>query len=109
MATTNEMCSIPNRKDQFTAEDFNDILTHYSNYSPGELKDYMLIYLSDEEYANFNLFFGFLRNPPQLATTKNGPKMPLWVCHHWQAPKEKTAFFTNLFNIKPTYSWEVCL
>lgn len=46
----------------FKYSDFKNIITSYSEYLKGELKDYMLIYMSEEDYANFYTFFGFFDN-----------------------------------------------
>lgn len=43
----------------FSYYDFNNILANYSIYLKGELKDYMLIYMSESEYNNFYNFFDF--------------------------------------------------
>ena len=43
--------------EKFTHNDFEKMLTNYSIYLKGELKDYMLIYMDESDYSNFNLFF----------------------------------------------------
>ena len=39
--------------------DFDNIIANYSEYLKGELKDYMLIYMSEEDYSNFYNFFEY--------------------------------------------------
>lgn len=46
----------------FRYHDFQKILANYSEYLKGELKDYMLIYMSEEDYNNFYNFFDLFRN-----------------------------------------------
>lgn len=59
----NELCII-GKGYEFTYEDFRTMLKNYSEYLKGELKDYMLIYLSDDEYNSFVLFFNqFYKHP----------------------------------------------
>ena len=41
---------------QFKHSDFEGILSNYSTYLKGELKDYMLIYMDDSDYNNFSIF-----------------------------------------------------
>ena len=48
--------------DSFKYRDFNDIILNYSEYLKGELKDYMLIYMSEDDYANFYTFFDLFEN-----------------------------------------------
>lgn len=46
----------------FKYGDFNNIISNYSEYLKGELKDYMLIYMSEEDYSNFYNFFELFNN-----------------------------------------------
>lgn len=46
----------------FEYHDFQKIITNYSEYLKGELKDYMLIYMSEDDYANFYTFFDLFKN-----------------------------------------------
>lgn len=46
----------------FKYRDFNNIIANYSEYLKGELKDYMLIYMSEEDYSNFYNFFDLFDN-----------------------------------------------
>lgn len=43
----------------FKYHDFQAIISNYSEYLKGELKDYMLIYMSENDYNNFYNFFDF--------------------------------------------------
>lgn len=45
--------------EHFEHQDFKNMLSNYSDYLKGELKDYMLIYMSDVDYANFLIFFDY--------------------------------------------------
>ena len=46
---------------QFKHSDFEGILSNYSTYLKGELKDYMLIYMDDSDYNNFSIFFDYFQ------------------------------------------------
>ena len=48
--------------DSFKYSDFNNIIANYSEYLKGELKDYMLIYMSEDDYSNFYNFFDLFDN-----------------------------------------------
>ena len=56
----NEMVDACNG-DIFKHADFEDMLTNYSVYLKGELKDCMLIYMEDSDYSNFILFFDYFQ------------------------------------------------
>ena len=43
----------------FSHDDFFDMLNSYSGYLEGELKDYLLIYMTEENYEDFRLFFDY--------------------------------------------------
>lgn len=43
----------------FRHEDFEKMMANYSIYLKSELKDYMLIYMNETEYATFILFFDY--------------------------------------------------
>lgn len=43
--------------DCFCEKNFQNMLSNYSRYIEGELKDYLLIYMSDENYADLRAFF----------------------------------------------------
>ena len=45
--------------DQFTHDDFIKMLNNYEEYLEGELKDYLLIYMSEEDYEDFRVFFDY--------------------------------------------------
>ncbi len=45
------------RGDSFSKQDFLSMLANYSHYVEGELKDYLLIYMSDDNFADFRGFF----------------------------------------------------
>jgi hypothetical protein len=59
----NELCRVGKGK-TFTYDNFRTILKNYSEYLKGELKDYMLIYLTDDEYNSFILFFNYFYKHP---------------------------------------------
>lgn len=46
----------------FKYKDFQSIIKNYSEYLKGELKDYMLIYMSEDEYSSFYTFFDLFDN-----------------------------------------------
>lgn len=50
----------------FSHEDFENMLSNYSIYLKGELKDYMLIYMDDTDYSNFILFFDYFQGCKQF-------------------------------------------
>lgn len=52
----NEMVDATKGK-TFSEKNFKDMLSNYSRYIEGELKDYLLIYMSDENFADFRGFF----------------------------------------------------
>lgn len=43
----------------FREQDFLAILGNYSSYIEGELKDYLPIYMSDDDFADFRAFFAY--------------------------------------------------
>ncbi|MBQ9283073.1 MAG: hypothetical protein IJ207_12920 [Treponema sp.] len=45
--------------DSFTKSDFLSMLSDYSRYIEGELKDYLLIYMSDSNFSDFRSFFAY--------------------------------------------------
>ncbi len=47
------------RGEHFTKKDFLAMLSDYSRYVEGELKDYLLIYMSDENFSDFRAFFAY--------------------------------------------------
>lgn len=57
----NELTRISSGKN-FKLENFYDMGKNYSNYLKGELKDYMLIYMSNEEFTSFYSFFRFFKH-----------------------------------------------
>ena len=61
----NEMVDATDGK-SFTHDDFDDMLSNYSTYLKGELKDYMLIYMDDSDYSNFILFFDYFQGCKQF-------------------------------------------
>ena len=61
----NEMVDATDGK-SFTHDDFEDMLSNYSIYLKGELKDYMLIYMDDSDYSNFILFFDYFQGCKQF-------------------------------------------
>ena len=46
----------------FREQDFLAILGNYSSYIEGELKDYLLIYMSDDDFADFRAFLRILQD-----------------------------------------------
>lgn len=56
----NEMVDATNGS-KFEHKDFENMLSNYSTYLKGELKDYMLIYMDDYDYSNFILFFDYFQ------------------------------------------------
>lgn len=56
----NEMVDATTGK-SFCHSDFERMLSNYSTYLKGELKDYMLIYMDDSDYNNFILFFDYFQ------------------------------------------------
>ena len=60
MLNSNEMVDACNGN-TFKYADFEDMLTNYSVYLKGELKDYMLIYMEDSDYSNFISFFDYFQ------------------------------------------------
>ena len=55
----NELVDATKERQHFTHGDFKTMLGRYSVYLKGELKDYMLIYMTDIDYANFLVFFDY--------------------------------------------------
>ena len=43
--------------ESFTQDDFDRMLSNYTNYLKGELKDYLLVYMNEDDYNNFLLLF----------------------------------------------------